>query len=112
MSTKNTEGALSGSAATNWRRRLPSICSSVTSSASPRPSDSTTLGVSAPGRWILASTRRNRAYRGRDEDRGDLAVIGEHHGAGGKQGDHHRGQQDVLRPRCAALGRDRIPIER
>ena len=38
----------------NCWRRLPSISITVTSSARPRPSDSTTVGVSAPGRWMLA----------------------------------------------------------
>ena len=31
----------------------------------PRPSESTTLGVSAPGRWILASAMRRPVERGR-----------------------------------------------
>ena len=83
-------------------RKLPSISITVTSSASPRPSDSTMLGVSAPGRWMLAIARRAIGERGRgtrratvissdgdqpeqdehaggrhDEDGGDAAIEGE-----------------------------------
>ena len=42
----------------NCRRRLPSICVIVTSTAKPRPSDSTTDGVSVPGRWMFATASR------------------------------------------------------
>ena len=47
---KKNDGAFSGSAAMNWRRRLPSIWVIVTKTVRPRPSDITTDGVSAPGR--------------------------------------------------------------
>ncbi len=65
MSRKKNAGAFSGSAAMNCRRRLPSISITVTSSAKPRPSDSTTLVVSAPGRWILERASRSTVERGR-----------------------------------------------
>ena len=59
MSAKKNEGALSGMrrqelAAADCRRSA----STVTRSARPKPSDSTTVGVSAPGRWILAMASR------------------------------------------------------
>ena len=65
MSRKKNDGALSGSEAENCWRRLPSISITVTSSASPRPSDITTAGVSAPGRWMLAIAIRHTVERGR-----------------------------------------------
>ena len=37
----------------------------VTSTASPRPSDITTDGVNAPGRWMLAIASRSMVMRGR-----------------------------------------------
>jgi hypothetical protein len=52
------------------------------------------------------------AGRGRDEDRGDLAVIGERDRAGGEDRDRERGQHDVLRAGMAAFGRDGVAIER
>ena len=54
-----------GTAAADCRRSAIT----VTSSASPRPSDSTTLGVSAPGRWILAMASRTTGERGRGSRR-------------------------------------------
>jgi hypothetical protein len=53
MSTKKKFGARSGRLPEICRLRLPSISASVTRSVSPRPSDSTTDGVKAPGRWML-----------------------------------------------------------
>ena len=47
---KKNDGAFSGNAAANCRWRLLSISTRVTSNERPRPSESTTLGVSAPGR--------------------------------------------------------------
>ena len=49
MSTKYNDGALSGSAAIELAAQIAVDLEHVTSSARPRPSDSTTLGVSAPG---------------------------------------------------------------
>ena len=63
MSRKKNAGARSGSAAMNCRRRLPSISTTVTRRASPNPSDSTTLVVSAPGRYTLAMARRSTVER-------------------------------------------------
>ena len=63
MSRKKNDGAFSGSAAVNWRCRLPSISITVTSKARPRPSESMTVGVSAPGRWILAMASRSVVER-------------------------------------------------
>ena len=54
--------------AARWRIagcKLPSISITVTSSAMPRPSDSTMVGVSAPGRWILAMAMRSPVARAR-----------------------------------------------
>ncbi|MNV82946.1 hypothetical protein D3C71_1767170 [compost metagenome] len=59
ISTKKKLGARSAMLPVNSRRRLPSINASVTSSARPRPSDSTTDGVSAPGRWMLPIASRS-----------------------------------------------------
>ena len=53
----------------NCRRRLPSISVTVTSSERPSPSDSTIVGVSAPGRWILVMASRNTVERGRGNRR-------------------------------------------
>ncbi|MGY4484168.1 DNA-directed RNA polymerase specialized sigma24 family protein [Bradyrhizobium sp. LM3.2] len=41
----------------------------VTSTASPRPNDNTTEGVSAPGRWMLAIARRSIGNRVRGSRR-------------------------------------------
>ena len=51
MSTKKKFGARSGRLPEIWRRRLPSISASVTNSVRPRPSESTTEGVT--GRNLL-----------------------------------------------------------
>ena len=78
MSRKKNDGAFSGSAAVNSWRRLPSISSTVTSSARPRPSDSTTVGVSAPGRWMLAIASRRTVERGRgDAARSAMSSLGD-----------------------------------
>ena len=49
----------------NCARRLESTSVSATKAATPRPSDSTTEGVSAPGRLRLASASRQTTEAGR-----------------------------------------------
>jgi len=66
---KKNDGARSGNAARNCRRRLPSIWVIVTKTARPRPSDITTDGVSAPGRWMLAIASRSMVMRVRGRRR-------------------------------------------
>ncbi len=63
MSRKKNDGACAGNAAANCRCRLPSISMTVTSNDRPRPSESTTLGVNAPRRWMLAMASRNSVER-------------------------------------------------
>ena len=58
-------GAVAGIVPNSSRRKLPSISTSATSSVSPRPSDSTTAGVSAPGRWMLPTASRKTVERTR-----------------------------------------------
>ena len=70
MSTKKKAGERSGNASWNCRRRLPSICTTITSTARPRPSESTTDVVSAPGRWIFATASRSAVIF----ERGSLAA--------------------------------------
>ena len=137
MSRKKNDGALSGSAAVNWRRRLPSISSTVTSSARPRPSDSTTVGVSAPGRWMLAIASRrivralprrvacghhqqrcdqpqHHENRGRDgdEDHRDLAVVGGSTASAASTSDRGRGHHVALaRQPCSGATASRNSAE-
>ena len=137
ISRKKNDGALSGSAAMNWRRRLPSISITVTSSARPRPSDSTKLGVKAPGRWILAMASRNTVERGLgtrraihmismatkrsarkhdggggDKNRRDAAVIGEQDRERRERRDNQRGRHDVAPLRPAPFGGEQIAEQR
>src|SRR5665811_1516679 len=56
---------LAGRSAANCRCKLPSISITVTNSAIPKPSESTMVGVSAPGRWILAMAMRSTVERAR-----------------------------------------------
>ena len=56
---------MAGSSLANCRRKLPSISITVTSKAIPKPSESTTVGVSALGRWILATAMRKAVERAR-----------------------------------------------
>ena len=129
MSTKKKLGASSGRLPEIWRRRLPSISASVTSRVSPRPSDSTTEGVRAPGRWMLPMASRSAVERTRgarrgnglhggpdaaqhdegedrraDEDGGDPAVAGKpdrQRGQGGSDG-KRRGEIDPARHAATA----------
>ncbi len=101
MSIKKKVGAVRQGSGQIWRRRLPSISASATSRVSPSPSDSTTVDVSAPGRWILPIASRSTVERTRgaarqslkaeaddaehdegadrraDEDGGDRRLVGE-----------------------------------
>ena len=71
---KKNDGAFSGNAAANWRCRLPSISTRVTSKERPSPSESTTLGVSAPGRWMLVTASRISVERCRGSRRASAMV--------------------------------------
>ena len=62
-SRKKKLGVSPGTVRESCARMLPSMRVSATSSARPRPSDSTTVGVSAPGRWMLAIASRNATIR-------------------------------------------------
>ncbi len=62
---KKNDGAFAGNAAVNSRCRLPSISITVVSKARPSPSESMTVGVSAPGRWMLAMASRSVVERQR-----------------------------------------------
>ena len=50
MSMKKKLGAASGRRSSSWRVRLRSIATTATSTVRPKPNDSTTLAVGAPGR--------------------------------------------------------------
>ena len=95
------------------------------------------VGVSAPGRCMLAMASRSAVARacgsrraiaisserdelkrrehrggGGDEDQRDLAVVGQRHGDGRKRRNHQRRRNDVAPPRPAAPGRNRIAKQR
>ena len=133
MSRKKNDGALSGSASANSRCRLPSISTTVTSNARPRPSDSMTLGVSAPGRWMLAMasrktverwrgtcraihivTMRDQPQQQKDDGGGDdevhrhAAVISRRDCQRRKKRNDRRRRDRITRPRPAALRCDLV----
>ena len=130
-------GAVAGIVPNSSRRKLPSISTSATSSVSPRPSESTTAGVSAPGPMDVADRepehgradprraprQRHEAHgdepeeqegagRGADEDGGDPRLVGE---ADGEAGEHREGQSDggeVDERRPLVARRDLVAEER
>jgi hypothetical protein len=69
MSTRKNDGAFFGRPRVNSRCRLPSISMTVVSKASPSPSESMTVGVSAPGRCVLAMASRKVVERARGRRR-------------------------------------------
>ena len=109
----------------------------VTSTASPSPSDITTEGVSAPGRWMLAIASRSMVMRLRgsaarqrhqtggdaaqqredrhrrdDEDRRDPFVIGKSDRDRDQQRDHHRHQRQITPARPMPFARDLLAEQR
>ncbi len=90
---KKKDGARSGNCAVKWRRRLPSISTTVTSSASPSPSDRITDGVIAPGREILANASRSMVARGRGK-RATPAITESRHQPQQDEGGGRRGDED------------------
>ena len=63
ISTKKNAGASLGMRRVIWSRRLPPISAVPTSTVSPRPNDSMTIGVGAPGRCRLASEAQGGELR-------------------------------------------------
>ena len=133
MSRKKKLGACSGKLRVSCRVSLTSITASVTSSVMPSPSDRTREGVSAPGRWRLASARRGAALararqapgerhdadrdepqqregagRRGDEDQRDLAVIGGDNREADEERDGDAERDEIALARPAPLGIDLV----
>ncbi len=137
MSRKKNDGACSGSAAMNWRRRLPSTSITVTSSARPEaerhhdarreragPVD---VGDREPqrGRARPRHALRDRHHQARDqpqrdehagrrhhEDRGDALVVGELHRQHRQRRDRDHRQRHIDRARPVPFRRHLVAEQR
>ena len=100
---KKNDGAAPGMVSASSRRRLPWMLATATSTVRPRPSESTTLRVGAPGPARSASARRAMPVRRRASQRASAMIA---KGQQAKDDDGGKGRQHEPEGEHPIVGRE------